>query len=121
MLKPGECHGYTSAPKAAAAHVLARRCLSRALPKRLQQHIFVQPEKECVVRIKLLPHWPFQQLNVAIPKLPQLRFNRALLRVCPCCSKPRLRKYSSSHRTTCLQETSARLPHSILPFIPGST
>ena len=37
----------------------------------LQQHVFVEREKERVIRIELVTHRPFKQFHVAVSKLPE--------------------------------------------------
>jgi len=56
-----------------STHVAARSRLSRPLPERLEQHVFIECEKESVILVELLAHGPFQQLNLAISKLIERR------------------------------------------------
>jgi hypothetical protein len=43
------------------------------LPERLEQHIFIEGEKEGMILVKLLAHGPFQKLNLAISELIERR------------------------------------------------
>ena len=103
-----------------AAHVLARRRQPRLLPERLQQAVFTQREKECMVAIELLPQRSIQQthLLVATGESCVCRAGMAALAaIAPrgTASAPPV------SRLFCTKRRRVRLPIENVPFLPSPT